>query len=174
MRFLRLLDLSLRSPKLPSRLIAAFMKRLSRVMVSYGLAFAENDKMYVISLIANLIKRHPRVVRLIHRKRKIFKENPTLQTDPFRETEANPLKSRAIRSSLWELDILMKQEFDGAVRNYSKLLQGDLHRKTNFFKCDEFTQIDPLTELEFELGNLQFIREAFSVKKHLIKSTATD
>ncbi len=35
-RFLRLLDLSLRSPKLPSKLIAAFMKRLARVIVTYG------------------------------------------------------------------------------------------------------------------------------------------
>lgn len=35
-RFLRLLDLSLRSPKLPVQLIASFLKRLSRIVVSYG------------------------------------------------------------------------------------------------------------------------------------------
>lgn len=35
-RFLRLLDLSLRSNKLPSKIIAAFMKRLCSVMISHG------------------------------------------------------------------------------------------------------------------------------------------
>lgn len=35
-RFLRLLDLSLRSPKIPSKIIAAFMKRLSRVIMCHG------------------------------------------------------------------------------------------------------------------------------------------
>ena len=67
-RFLRLLDLSLRSNKLPSKIIAAFMKRLCSVMISHGQCYTPSDKMYVISLIANLIKRHPRCVRLIHRK----------------------------------------------------------------------------------------------------------
>lgn len=35
-RFLRLLDLSLRSPTIPSKTIASFLKRLGRVMVSHG------------------------------------------------------------------------------------------------------------------------------------------
>jgi hypothetical protein len=35
-RFLRLLDLSLRSPKLPIKLIAAFLKRLAKIIVSFG------------------------------------------------------------------------------------------------------------------------------------------
>ena len=39
-RFLRLLDLSLRSPKLPSRVVAAFLKRICRLMVVNGLTVA--------------------------------------------------------------------------------------------------------------------------------------
>ena len=35
-RFLRLLDLSLRSTKLPTKLVASFLKRLCRIIVSYG------------------------------------------------------------------------------------------------------------------------------------------
>ena len=35
-RFLRLLDLSLRAPTIPSKTIASFLKRLGRVMVSHG------------------------------------------------------------------------------------------------------------------------------------------
>jgi hypothetical protein len=35
-RFLRLLDLSLRSSKLPYSMIASFIKRLAQIIVSYG------------------------------------------------------------------------------------------------------------------------------------------
>lgn len=38
-RFLRLLDLSLRSAVLPTQLIASFLKRLSRIIVTYGEGF---------------------------------------------------------------------------------------------------------------------------------------
>lgn len=38
-RFLRLLDLSLRSPSLPTQLIASFLKRLGRLIASYGICF---------------------------------------------------------------------------------------------------------------------------------------
>ena len=167
-RFLRLLDLSLRSTKLPSKLIAAFMKRLGRLLVSHGVCFGQSDQMYVISLIANLIKRHPRVVRLIHRRRKIFKENPTFESDPYNAKEEDPLKSKAMKSSMWELDLVMKDEFDEQVRNYTKLLKGDLSRKTNFFKCEEFQQIDQLDEIERELQSISLDKEALSVKKNLL------
>ena len=59
-RFLRLLDLSLRSPLLATKMIASFIKRLSRVIVSYGEGFAAQDIMYTGAFITNLIKRHPR------------------------------------------------------------------------------------------------------------------
>jgi U3 small nucleolar RNA-associated protein 19 len=38
-RFLRLLDLSLRSPVLPTQLIASFLKRLARCIGSFGTCF---------------------------------------------------------------------------------------------------------------------------------------
>lgn len=66
-RFLRLLDLSLRSPKLPLKLVASFIKRLARVISEYGEGDS-SDIMFVISLIANLIKRHPRCAKLINRQ----------------------------------------------------------------------------------------------------------
>lgn len=71
-RFLRLLDLSLRSPKLPAKLIAAFLKRLCRIVVSFGEGFTPSDIMFIVSFIANLIKRHPRCLKMVHRK---FKED---------------------------------------------------------------------------------------------------
>jgi U3 small nucleolar RNA-associated protein 19 len=106
-RFLRLLDLSLRSPKLPSKVIAAFMKRIARVMLCHGQGVASSDKMFCISLIANLIKRHPRCVRLIHRKRKLYQLNPTFDQDPYLDGEKDPSKSRALKSCLWEIDAII-------------------------------------------------------------------
>ena len=64
-RFLRVLDLSLRSSILPSKLIAAFIKRLGRVLVSHGSMLSVNETMFAIAQIANLIKRHPRCLRLV-------------------------------------------------------------------------------------------------------------
>jgi hypothetical protein len=88
-----------------------------------------------------MIKRHPRCVRLIHRKKRIFKETLTFEKDPFRDDEPDPSKARALKSSLWEMDCLMKSELDETVRNYSKLFRGDLSRKTNFFKCEDFAGV---------------------------------
>ena len=111
-RFLRLLDLSLRSPTLPSKLIAAYLKRLARLIVSHGEVLATGDVMFIISLIANLIKRHPRCYRLIHRRATSLSLGKRLSTDPYDADEPDPLLSRALKSSLWELEIVMKQHFD--------------------------------------------------------------
>ena len=146
-RFLRLLDLSLRSAKIPSKVIAAFIKRLCRVMMTYGCCLTQSDKMYVISFIANMIKRHPRCVRLIHRKKKLYKESQSFETDPFKHEEVDPSKSKALKSSLWELETLIKTEFDESVRNYCKLFKGDISRKTSFFKCEEFSGMDSLSSI---------------------------
>ena len=67
-RFTRLLDLSLRAATLPSKLIAAFMKRLARQIV-IGQIWATNDILFALALIANLAKRHTRTYRLITRKK---------------------------------------------------------------------------------------------------------
>jgi len=39
-RFLRLLDLSLRSPLLPTVLIASFLKKLARSITSFGVCYS--------------------------------------------------------------------------------------------------------------------------------------
>jgi U3 small nucleolar RNA-associated protein 19 len=48
-RFLRVLDLSLRSPILPSKLIAAFIKRLGRILVSHGSMLSVNETMFAVA-----------------------------------------------------------------------------------------------------------------------------
>lgn len=160
--------MSLRSAKLPSKTIAAFMKRLSRVIISHGMGITSSDKMFTISLIANLIKRHPRCVRLIHRKRKLHAINKHFEQDPFKDEEPDPAKTKALKSSLWEIDSLMRSEVNEAVRNYCKLFKGDISRKTNFFKCEEFASIDPLEAIAQDLQGLDFDKEASIINKNLL------
>jgi len=89
-RFFRLLDLSLRAPSLPSKMIAAFMKRLARQVIN-GHAWATNDLLFCLALIANLAKRHPRTYRLLTRNQNSLSLGITLESDPFRCEEADPL-----------------------------------------------------------------------------------
>ena len=107
-RFLRLLDLSLRAPSLPSKLIASFLKRLARQIVTQGQVVLTSDIMFVISLVANLIKRHPRCYRLIHRKTTSISLGKRLSVDPFDAEEPDPLLTKSLKSSLWEIEIIMK------------------------------------------------------------------
>jgi len=63
-RFFHLADLFLMSTHLPAYLVAAFVKRLSRL----ALSAPPSGAMLVIPFVCNLIKRHPSVQVLIHRK----------------------------------------------------------------------------------------------------------
>lgn len=63
-RFFHLADLFLMSTHLPAYLVAAFVKRLSRL----ALSAPPSGAMMVIPFVCNLIKRHPSVQALIHLK----------------------------------------------------------------------------------------------------------
>jgi U3 small nucleolar RNA-associated protein 19 len=90
-RFLRLLDLSLRSPVLPTQLIASFLKRLGRTVASYGACFTTQDIMFVLAFSNNLVKRHPKTMRLIHRRSVAKDLHVELMSDPYKEDEEDPL-----------------------------------------------------------------------------------
>lgn len=167
-KFLRLLDLSLRSSKLPSRVIAAFIKRMMRLVVCEGVCHTQADQMFVISLAANLVKRHPRCVRLVHWRQSKLKANPTFESDPFRLTEKDPAKARALKSSLWELDCLMNSGVDETVRNYSKLFKGDISRKTTFFKCEDFAGSNSLELIGQDLQSIDIPREVKAINKSIL------
>lgn len=111
-RFFRMLDIFLQSPLLPSYLIGAFAKRLSRLL----LFSPPSTCVILMPLIYNLILRHPSCVSLIHRLSDqqpsqqtdilALDPNQNLRTDPFNFDEKNPFKSNAMHSSLWELETM--------------------------------------------------------------------
>lgn len=96
-RFLRLLDLFLTSSHLPGTIPASILKRLGRLCL-----FAPPGAIVaIIPFVYNQIKRHSTLMVMIHR--------PDVQsesTDPFNNSEKDPLLTNALDSSLWELQTL--------------------------------------------------------------------
>ncbi|XP_011385346.1 nucleolar complex protein 4 homolog, partial [Pteropus vampyrus] len=98
-RFFHLADLFLSSSHLPAYLVAAFAKRLSRL----ALTAPPEALLMVLPFICNLLRRHPACRVLVHRP-----QGPELDADPYDPSEEDPAKSRALESSLWELQALQQ------------------------------------------------------------------
>lgn len=98
-RFLRLLDLFLTSTHLPATIPASIIKRLARLCV-----FAPPGAIVaILPFVYNQLKRHPTCMIMIHRHEAAL--SPESQ-DPFDNNESDPLLTRALDSSLWELQSL--------------------------------------------------------------------
>ncbi|KFP26004.1 Nucleolar complex protein 4, partial [Colius striatus] len=97
-RFFHLADLFLSSSHLPAYLVAAFIKRLSRL----ALTAPPQALLMVIPFICNLFRRHPACRVLVHRP-----HGPAdMSEDPYIMEEEEPSASRALESSLWEIQTL--------------------------------------------------------------------
>uniref|UniRef100_A0A452I4H2 CCAAT-binding factor domain-containing protein n=1 Tax=Gopherus agassizii TaxID=38772 RepID=A0A452I4H2_9SAUR len=97
-RFFHLADLFLSSSHLPAYLVAAFIKRLSRL----ALTAPPQALLMVIPFICNLFRRHPACKVLVHKPG----GSEDLSEDPYIMDEEEPSESRALESSLWELQTL--------------------------------------------------------------------
>ncbi|CAN6240640.1 unnamed protein product [Urochloa humidicola] len=142
--FLQLLDTCLKSSYLPAYLAAAFAKRLSRLALSVPPAGA----LIIIALIHNLLRRHPSINFLVHWE---VDENDSnaggeasrpkkIGADTFNNDEADPAKSGAMRSSLWEIDTL-RHHYSPAVSRFVASLEEDLtvRAKTTEMKITDFS-----------------------------------
>ncbi|XP_039288288.1 nucleolar complex protein 4 homolog B [Nilaparvata lugens] len=96
-RFFYLLDLFLTSTHLPELLVAAFVKRLSRL----ALAAPPQDVLILLPFIGNLLIRHPGLKKLMNRP-----TGGSVDIDPYNMEEKDATKSGAIDSSLWEVKSL--------------------------------------------------------------------
>ncbi|KAJ7366593.1 CBF/Mak21 family-domain-containing protein [Mycena albidolilacea] len=94
-RFFRLTELFLSSTHLPATLLASFIKRLARL----SLSAPPSAVIMIIPFTYNTLKRHPALMAMIHRP-----ADDTASSDPFDIAEPNPLLTKAIESSLWELN----------------------------------------------------------------------
>jgi U3 small nucleolar RNA-associated protein 19 len=96
-RFFHLSDIFLASTHLPQTLVASFVKRIARMSLQ-----APADCLPLcIRFIYNLIHRHPGLKFLLDAP-----ERSDLTSDPFLATESNPNSTKAMESSLWEIQTL--------------------------------------------------------------------
>ena len=92
-RFFHLADIFLSSSHLPAYLVAAFIKRLSRLC----LTAPSTAIPMVVRFIHNLIHRHPSLIKMLDN------EDGKAVEDPYDNDEKDPAKCGAIDSSLWEI-----------------------------------------------------------------------
>ncbi len=96
------LSLFLNSQGLPAYVAAAFCKRLSRIALLASPCAAA----LACALVYNVLLAQPTTRLLIHRPADSGDANHAITTDPFDDVAADPHRSRALESSLWELDTL--------------------------------------------------------------------
>ena len=58
------------------------------------------------------------------------------------------MKTRAMKSCLWEIELIMKSHYDEKVRTYCKVFKTNFLQKEAFFKAEDFTTVDPLAMIE--------------------------
>lgn len=104
-RFFRLVEMFLSSTHLPAVLVASFMKRMCRLCLTAPPAAIVT----IIPFIYNLLRLHPTCTFLLHRVTKDMEEQAAMRKtgfqDPFDEEETDPMKTGALDSSLWELEV---------------------------------------------------------------------
>lgn len=106
-RFFRLLDTFLSSTHLPACLVASFIKRLARL----ALYAPPSGIVTVVPWIYNLLRNHPTCTFMLHRKPQLAGDaalsmNEKGWVDTFRMEEPDPMKTGALESSLWEIQML--------------------------------------------------------------------
>ncbi|ORX98239.1 CBF-domain-containing protein [Basidiobolus meristosporus CBS 931.73] len=142
-RFFRLLDLFLSSTHLSSSLVAAFVKRLARLSLSAPPA----GIIIIIPIIYNLLKRHPSTMVLIHRGPDDQVE--TAEADPYCFSEADPLESNAMQSSLWEIETLKDHYFPN-VSSLAKIFSEKFNKPS--YNLEDFLDHTYTTLISAELG----------------------
>lgn len=91
--FLRSFSLFMTSTMLPAYVVAAMIKKLSRLL----LAAPPNAIVWVIPFIYNMMKRYPACRIMIHR------ENENIQVDPYKFYATSISDCNALESCLWEI-----------------------------------------------------------------------
>ena len=93
------------SRHLPANLVASFAKRLARL----ALLVPQHDQRLIITFISNLVIRHPSIRVMVDRP----ETQPSSPTeDPYSAEERDPNKTNAIESSLWEIEVNAKDQYE--------------------------------------------------------------
>ncbi len=115
-RFFQHLDTFLLSTHLSATLVAAFIKKLARML----LTCPPGDAKFLTLFVYNLLIRHKNCKVLIHRVAK-KKESDVVSGDPFNVNSTDYAKCGALQSSLWEIQSLKKHYFCAVSKEVDKL-----------------------------------------------------
>ena len=84
------------------------------------------------------------------------------------------MKARALESCLWEVETLVASDIDEKVRTFAKIFKGDLTRKTEYIRIEEYLE-EPKMSLEgicddllAELESIDVRKEAMAVNRRLL------
>ena len=128
-RFFSLLTKCLtRNEMLPAHLVAAFTKRLCRS----ALSGPPTGALFVLALVSNLLRKHPECACLVHRK------GDEEMEDVFLPNENDPVESRALQSSLWELAVF-ERHYHPAVVTLAKSIGRNEELKAPPHDMEEFS-----------------------------------
>lgn len=120
-RFFRLLETFLGSTHLPAVLVASFIKRLSRLTLNAPPAAVVT----VVPWIYNILKKHPMCTFMIHRETRSEAAKEMLEkegmNDPFLMDEEDPMETKAIDSSLWEI-VTLQSHYHPNVATLAKII----------------------------------------------------
>ncbi|KRY33611.1 Phosphatidylinositol 4-kinase type 2-beta [Trichinella spiralis] len=113
LRFYSVLDTFMHSTHLPTYLVAAFIKKLSRLSLRAPL----DSCIILLGLIRNWLIRHPACQFLVNRQ----DEQLQIKNDPYNMDELNPQLSNAMESFLWEIKTL-KNHYNEEVANMANFV----------------------------------------------------
>ncbi|KRZ23720.1 Nitric oxide-associated protein 1 [Trichinella pseudospiralis] len=120
LHFYSVLDTFMHSTHLPTYLVAAFIKKLSRLSLRAPL----DSCIILLGLIRNWLIRHPACQFLANRQ----DEQLQITNDPYNVDELNPQLSNAMQSYLWEIQTL-KCHYNEQVANMANFVQQPLPSK---------------------------------------------
>jgi U3 small nucleolar RNA-associated protein 19 len=152
-RFFRLLDSCMASTHLPAALVASFIKRFARL----SLQAPPGAIVWIIPWTYNMLKSHPTCSFMLHRAyhpaHAIYAQNPDYEAsgmdDIFDPTETDPMLTRAIDSSLWELETLTSH-YHPNVATLAKII-GEQFTKREY-QLEDFLDHSYASLVDAELG----------------------
>lgn len=148
-RFFRLLNTFLTSTHLPATLIASFVKRLSRL----ALNAPPSAIVVIVPFMYNIFKNHPTCTYMMHREIRGEKKAAKLEAegmdDPFDPNEQDPMRTRAIESSLWEIESL-QSHYHPNVASIARIISEQFTKQA--YNLEDFLDHTYQGMLQGELG----------------------
>ncbi|PVH84240.1 CBF-domain-containing protein [Cadophora sp. DSE1049] len=176
-RFFRLLETFLGSTHLPAVLVASFIKRLSRLTLNAPPAAVVT----VVPWIYNILKKHPMCTFMIHRETRVTEAKELLEKegmgDPFLMDEEDPMETKAIESSLWEI-VTLQSHYHPNVATLAKIISEQFtkqsynmedfldHSYGSMLEAEYVKDVKKTPVIEFEIPKKIFTKQDASSELH--------